>query len=742
MTSRSSSWVNLVENNKRRIWQWCIAIFAFVILNAVALLLVIMSMDESRYILDYGARAQEMMRNDARKYCIQLIGGSGYKIFMTTVMGALFAFGGFSYLNDKVKLDFYESVPVKRGDRFSTIWLNGIIMYMGTYIIGTLLCFAIINVMGYGDVYTMEEALCGFVKMSLYFLGVYHLYILSMMITGTAFAGLCAFLVLSVYEFAARGLVSALISSFFRYDYILETVYYPLFSPFGLLARAESGSYIYGGSDVKYYAGMLALDFVLLVISYIMYLRRPAEKAGKTLAYNVLGTPIKLLIGIIVSGCAAIITTDILDRSRDLRGSDLAAIILVCVITSILVCALIQAIFELDIKGALHKKIHWLICTLAAFAIFFGFKIDFFNIDRYVPDASKVDSFVLAPQGYDDNYSFIDDEYGNMRDYEFWLKNMYLTDVDSMRKLAKLSMNRYDEAIKIVGSEDNLYKYDQEFGAAVLMYRLKSGRVVVREIYIPVEDDEAMELLDKIISNSAFVHGYFGEMDYNLDRLVPEIKSYKEANVYTDGIHSVNLNADEVKELIRNYRSDMENFSFSERRSLYPVGFLDYEVNCDAMPMKYTGRYYGSSQESIVIYPNMTNCMNYLKDKGWDFTALKVSDEAASMDITNYHYDEQNEYAEEQGMDYLPDDMAEDFIKRESIDAVLDKDEFMKVADKLHPSERGYYRWGGGVDYDYTYEVFVYFKDSSPVGNDFRNGAHYSFLKDDVPESIQKALAL
>ena len=35
MTSRSSSWVNLIENNKRRIWQWCISILLFVVLNAV-----------------------------------------------------------------------------------------------------------------------------------------------------------------------------------------------------------------------------------------------------------------------------------------------------------------------------------------------------------------------------------------------------------------------------------------------------------------------------------------------------------------------------------------------------------------------------------------------------------------------------------------------------------------------------------------------------------------------------------
>ena len=120
MTSRSSSWVNLIENNKRRVWQWCIAILLLVVLSTVLLTLFLMSMDESRYILDYGSRAMDMMKRDARKYCSAFMGSSGYRIIVTTILAALVGFGGYSYLNDKVKLDFYESVPVKRGNRFSS----------------------------------------------------------------------------------------------------------------------------------------------------------------------------------------------------------------------------------------------------------------------------------------------------------------------------------------------------------------------------------------------------------------------------------------------------------------------------------------------------------------------------------------------------------------------------------------------------------------------------------------------
>ena len=81
---------------------------------------------------------------------------------------------------------------------------------------------------------------------------------------------------------------------------------------------------------------------------------------------------------------------------------------------------------------------------------------------------------------------------------------MRLQDVESVRKLAQLSMRRYDEAIKVVGSEDEMYRYGDgdEFSTAVIMYRMKSGRLVSRRIYVPVHDDEALNLLDPMKEES------------------------------------------------------------------------------------------------------------------------------------------------------------------------------------------------------------------------------------------------
>lgn len=747
MTSRSSSWVNLIENNKRRIWQWCISILLFVVLNAVLLLLMLMSMDESQYLANYGARAAEVMRNDAARYCAAMIGDSAYRIIVTAILGVMLAWGGFTYINDRVKLDFYEAVPVKRGNRFSTVWLSGIIMYCGTYIVGTLLCLSVATVAGYGDVYTMEEALIAFVKMLLFFLGVYHLFIVSMMLTGTAFAGCCAFVVLSLFELATRGLIGAFESVFFKYDYIMSGFFIPAVSPFGLLAKMNDRLYlINGGSEAKCMVLMLALDFVLLVLAYILYMKRPVEKAGKTLIFKWMAPVLKLLLGTEAVAYSAILTVTILDRSMGLKTRDLVVIALVCLITSVIVCAIMEAVFELDIKAVIKGKAYWLVCTLFGLIIFFGFKIDFFNVDEYIPDDSRVESVVFAPQGYDDNYNYFDQEFGNINDYEYWIKNMHLEDKESVHKLAMLSMRRYDEALKVVGSEDEMYSYGDgsEFSEVVIIYRLRSGRLVSRKIEVPVNDPEALALLDTIMNNNEFVNGYFAEMKFNIDKCISdEDNPFANNNVFTDGIHSVKLTNAELKDLLKLYRTDMEKFSFTARRDLWPMGFMDYEIRYNGEgDSAYTDYNTYGTGRTLIIYPNMENCVKFLKDKGYDASQINLSEEAASIDLTNYHYDEQSEYAKEQGLDYLPEDMAEPFIKKSSYRAENDREKFDEVAGALIPNERGFWRWDGGVSVDYDYEVYVNFDPSSPLAGQFRSGANYCFLKGTIPGFVEKELSL
>ncbi|MBR5407225.1 MAG: hypothetical protein IK111_06200, partial [Lachnospiraceae bacterium] len=148
MTSRSSSWVNLRENNKRRLWQWCVALFFFVIVNVIGFLISVVSVNEEYYMISYGSRAHDMIANVIKGYADMFMGASILNIIFTIVLGALLGIGGFVYLDNRVKVDFYESMPQKRGSRYSVIWLSGLLIYAGSYIIGMLLNYAILVASG------------------------------------------------------------------------------------------------------------------------------------------------------------------------------------------------------------------------------------------------------------------------------------------------------------------------------------------------------------------------------------------------------------------------------------------------------------------------------------------------------------------------------------------------------------------------------------------------------------------
>ncbi len=742
MTLRSSSWVDLIENNKRRVWQWCVSIFLLILFSCVVFLVILMSFDETRYIADYGSLAEKMMLQDARNYAIAFMGASGFKIMLTTVIAVITAFGGYSYLNDRVKLDFYESVPQKRGSRFSTIWISGILIYAGPYIFGTLISMAILNAAGFGGVYGMDEALLSFCYMLVYFLGVYHLFIFSMMLTGTAFACVCAFIVLSVYEPVIRGLLGWLRSMFFVYEYSLSGYMIPKLSPYGLIYYILNDG-TYRDNGVKYLIALIILDAVLLCVSYILYLKRPGEAAGKTLAFKPTSDTIKLMIVIPVTAMTAAIVAEVLNRSGDLRVADMLLIVLVCFIASSVACAIMQAVFELDLRAALYRKSHWFICTVCALLLFFGFKQDWLRIDRYVPSEESVESVVFAPEGYEDLYGYIDQDLNNVSNEEFYLRNMFISDVADVCELHRMSIRRYDELIKTVGKDAYIYDPDSQFSPATVFYRMKSGSLVTRRIYIPVKDAAASELLDKIMSAREFVKGYYGIYNYDVEKAIDSTAPYELNATYSNGVDSFRLSPDEVKDIIRLYRTDMENYSYSRRLDELSSGYVEFCVGGGAGGRNMgAGAYRYYKTEGIALYPDMKGCMQYLENKGYYPAAVSI-DDISSVEVINYHQDEQDEYAKEMGMPYLSEEEAEQFIVRKRYSPASNEDELETVLSAIYPIGHGSYRWDGGRSFDDEYEVQVYLlnrnDESYVMDGDY---SFFGFIRNEVPESVRKDMEL
>ena len=115
MISRSSFWVSMTENNKRRVWVIGLEILAFVVFIAAMFLMSLTSIDKAGYAQFYGDKAEIVIALNVKKFCDMYIGMSGLKNCLVTAFAAMSGVNAFAYLYNKSMVDFYASMPEKDG---------------------------------------------------------------------------------------------------------------------------------------------------------------------------------------------------------------------------------------------------------------------------------------------------------------------------------------------------------------------------------------------------------------------------------------------------------------------------------------------------------------------------------------------------------------------------------------------------------------------------------------------------
>ncbi|MCR5508788.1 MAG: DUF6449 domain-containing protein [Lachnospiraceae bacterium] len=726
MTSRSSSWVDLRENNKRRLWQWCVALFFLVIMNVISFLISVMSINTESYTLTYGARAREMMEKVVRGYAESFMGVSGLNIFYTALIAAILGIWGFAYLNDRVKIDFYESMPAKKGRRFSVIWVNGLVIFAASYIVGMLINYGILTAAGYGNVFSMGEALQAFFILLAFFAGVYHLAILSEVLTGTTFITVCAFVVLSCYEIIMRGIVIMLKQDFFDYVHTMSGDLLPAISPYGIFGYVLN-DLDDTGSMMPHMLYLIVFDLALLILVYVLYHKRPLEAAGKTIAFKGLKPVLKFLLTIPVGLFVADIVYGILKDSSKNTFKASAITIIVTVIASILVSALIQGIFEQDIRLAFRKKLNWVLGSVAALLIFFGFRGDWLNIDRYVPSPSMVNSAVFIPQGYDGKYTFLDSDLDMLDMEEFAVRYMHLTDAGTVCDITRLSMDRYDKEMEILGEGE--YPESGMFEYAVVIFRLKNGHTMSRAIQVPVKDETVTDLLDTLLSSKEFKDGYYDFNRFDIDEAISMTTAKNLDARYTDGVWRKPLTVEETIEFMDLYMKDIEDISYKDRLEEYPKGHVIFCIDT-------RDRYDRTMEYDIPVYPCMKGCAEYITKKGLDTETMDYKDEITGITVTNYHNKETDEYYNSLGEDEEPDD---EILNSLNTTVFYDVDSIDQIVPYLVSNEVYTYRWDGGKGVEPDYSVQLSFNSEGQIGKELAGYIPtYAFLEGEVPGFVEE----
>ncbi len=759
MTSKSSFLVSMKENSKRRLWVWVISALGFMLLLPLYVALRISQIHRQAEwtISRYGAEmAEKIIHEDMLITIKDILGFSDILFILTVILAVISAVQGFSWLYSRKKIDFYMGMPVKRSKRFLIIWLNGILLYLIPHLSGLVIGMLIAvgnQGLNAGTVKVIFQAL--FIHLLLY-LCVYHMAMLAVMMTGNIVITGMGFLVFCLYEWLVRDTDHVYKSRFFRYFTWRSSPKNLRFSPFTMYAEIVSSPSSMTG-QVKMIVLMMVFAVLVGGLGYLAYLKRPAEGAGKAMVFEFTKPVIKILLVVPMALIVGELIASDVNYSPDWGLQRGGYVFFALALATILGCAVIQVLYEFDIKGALHQKRHILISGAIVAMIFCCYRYDLLHFDSYIPDADDVESIAFYPYQYDNaDYRslWFEPEHEDLSGRDYVDRYMYLTNAEDVCKLVEYSMEKYYKDME--ENENRRYNSDLAFvsnaywSEARITYRLKSGREVMRRIWIDVNDEASTGYLDRIIGSDEFKEGYLMGASDRLSRIIEENDRYEISAYYGNTVYEQKLTKPELLELLECYQEDMEFYNFTKIKDSTPTGVIRIEFKRNLSDEVY-GRATATQEMGINIYPFYDNSIACLKKFGFYMERQVVVEDIDRIYIKNYNSEANLKLQELQrtggAEDFLNDlEVTAEGFGANEIDTrryadYTQKADIEQIADCIYAEGMLSNRWDNGAMYDPDYEVVVYFKAESSMNRTHGTTASYKFKEDEVPDFVMKDTA-
>lgn len=717
MTSKSSFWGSCRENHKRRIWVWIVAVLSQIFVYG-GMTMIYLSRIKGFYeqgsfrnLTEY-KQAMYQAARDALGFSDNLYG-------IVFLLAAMIAMQGFSYLYDRRKVDVYHSVPVSKNRRFAVVYVNGLMIYLTANLLGLILGMVIAAAQGAVNGEVMAQAGLAFVWNLAFFLVYYHLMILAVMLTGNRFVTICLFLVFTLCEIGAYTLIGNLKRVFFEtysgYFLYSDARFSPLNDCMDNIWQIKNAA---NAADAARIAMPLAakwvgIAMVVLAIAWFAYRKRPSETAGKAIAHRFLEPVLKVAVAIL---SAFVIGQLVYDTSYENEP----LLVLGMLFGGLIVCAVMEVIYDFDIRSLFKHLLSSAVALAAILAIFCIFKWDLFGYDSYIPAQNKIESIAINAEGYYDSYW--DENWRYMDESRYQKENMFLTDTEPVLALAKKAGQTDQEEMT-------------ERHAVQILYRLKSGRQVARMIWADYEDPETEALLNQIFRTDAFKMGMFQGMTDETSY------DHVEAVNYSNGAAIGIIPREEAKGLRDAWVKDMAQFDFTLARHNRPCGMITMGYGADAGYM--TRQYY--------VYDSFENTINFLeKQEAYYPVELNAAD-IDNVTVICYHHElaaDGEEYFTDEGYQFYGDAPATkvtytyvDYTVRETF---YEEEQIGQILPHISPVgiEAPWSGYGADTDDQNNYSLEIVFKKDSAYP--YERGSYYFnyiFRNGEVPDFVAEEMA-
>ena len=520
------------------------------------------------------------------------------------VLAVVLAADYFSYLHSQKKIDFYMSLPIRRNTQF----LLGISVSLTIFIIPCVLASALetglVLVTGYGNAAFLKNMLWNLICKCLAFVVTWVTMSLAVIITGhlaialMGFGAICAYVPLFLYElYPTFG--NLFYNTFMGVGYGSEPWYY--FSPICLLSGLTN-SYLWQSDDFSGYL-IATIVFTLLVglLAWFLYQKRPAEAAGKAMAFEKVNSLIRFLIVIpLALYCGYFLDATAMAESR-------GWLVAGTVIGAVLLHGIMESIFDFDPRSMLAKKKQLLVTIGICLGILAGFHLTTDMYNAYIPAVNDVKSVKLTL--YDNNVRFYD--LGEV-------DGISGEQIQNVIKLAERMILQNGEELQL-DAEENGYA----LGEVAIEYEMVNGSKKGRRYDIYTENAENRALLDQIVATEDFKEEYFAIYNIQNDS-VTEMSlenSFESEKLW--------FSADEQAEFLDIYRKELAEMTFTE---------MEEETRLAQLVIKYGKN--GSYEDNCFICESFDETIAFLEARDIFVENPMDNCEIISVELLDEEYDE------------------------------------------------------------------------------------------------------
>lgn len=551
------------------------------------------------------------------------VGVGNVAIILISILGAvIFGLSGFFYLHSRKKVDLYHSMPVRREVQYAVIYVNGLGCYVVSYLINLLLCFLLLQMNGFMDSGIFMGALAAIAINVVFYSLIYTITIIAVMLTGNIIVS-C----LGTAVFLAYGPLLVFVRAIYFGEYFatyyggdIDTAIFNTLSPIGIyLVTGFRASSVKESEIIWMLIKVSAVTVALIACSVFLYKKRPSEAAGSAMAFDFVKPIIKFMLVVPLSLGGGILFQYI-SGSRALEWNIFGTIF-----TMIIIYAVIEMIYNFDIRSAFRNKIQFAACAAAIAAVVMVFRFDFIKYDSYLPGKDKVESMSISFEGMDENLSYVPgmDEQGlaysrvltNRYDYE--IEGMELTDFTSVYELAELGAARAEEIS--ADHHRNGAFYSNASGSSeqerqyryYVKFKLKSGREIYRVYSVPADEAEAM--VSDLYGDTKYKEAHYSVYRYKME----DINTVHCWNINTG--NEITVNRGGIEKLLELYREELKGLTWDERTAENPVAVLNIESKM--------------SNEEYFIYSGFEQTIAFITEQGLDLDQKVWEDELKELKV-------------------------------------------------------------------------------------------------------------